>query len=94
MQNFIEKYHPDKEAANHATNLFNDNAVFHFRQLPSTQFPPHPMPLPAPPMSSSIGPISNKLTTFHTLEASGSTTPYSLTGPGGILLKHKHMSKS
>ncbi|XP_016070266.1 PREDICTED: tigger transposable element-derived protein 1-like [Miniopterus natalensis] len=33
MQSFIEKYHPDKELANHAINLFNDNAVFHFRQV-------------------------------------------------------------
>ncbi|XP_014392726.1 PREDICTED: tigger transposable element-derived protein 1-like isoform X2 [Myotis brandtii] len=33
MQSFIEKYHPDKEVAHRAINLFNDNAVFHFRQM-------------------------------------------------------------
>ena len=33
MQGFIEKYHPDEEVADHAVNLFNDNAVFHFRQI-------------------------------------------------------------
>ncbi|KAK1339615.1 hypothetical protein QTO34_018168 [Cnephaeus nilssonii] len=30
MQSFIEKYHPDKEIANCALNLFNSTAVFHF----------------------------------------------------------------
>nr|KAF6463386.1 tigger transposable element derived 1 [Molossus molossus] len=33
MQNFIEKYHPDREVASRAINLFNDNAMFHFRQV-------------------------------------------------------------
>ncbi|XP_036212432.1 tigger transposable element-derived protein 1-like isoform X2 [Myotis myotis] len=33
MQSFIEKYHPDKEVAHRAINLFNDNAVLHFRQM-------------------------------------------------------------
>ncbi|KAK1331519.1 hypothetical protein QTO34_009476, partial [Cnephaeus nilssonii] len=33
MQSFIEKYHPDKEVENLIINLFNDNAVFHFRQV-------------------------------------------------------------
>ena len=33
LQRFIEKYHPDKIAANRVINLFNDNAVFHFRQM-------------------------------------------------------------
>ncbi|KAK1327547.1 hypothetical protein QTO34_013049 [Cnephaeus nilssonii] len=33
MQSFIEKYHPDKEVANRAISLFNDNAVLHFRQV-------------------------------------------------------------
>ena len=33
MQSFIEKYHPDKEVANHTINMFNDNAVFHFSQV-------------------------------------------------------------
>ena len=31
MQSFIEKYHLDKEVANHVINLLNDNAVFHFK---------------------------------------------------------------
>ncbi|KAK1346620.1 hypothetical protein QTO34_000479 [Cnephaeus nilssonii] len=31
-QSFIKKYHPDKEVAN-CVNSFNDNAVFHFRQV-------------------------------------------------------------
>ncbi|KAF6390255.1 hypothetical protein mRhiFer1_007835 [Rhinolophus ferrumequinum] len=30
---FVEKYHLDKAAVNHATNTFNDNAVSHFRQI-------------------------------------------------------------
>ena len=32
VQSVIEKYHPDTEVANRAINLFNDNAVFYFRQ--------------------------------------------------------------
>ena len=30
---FIEKYHLDKEVANHVINLLNDNTVFHFKQV-------------------------------------------------------------
>lgn len=33
VQSFIGKYHPDKEVANRAINLFNDSAVWHFRQV-------------------------------------------------------------
>lgn len=28
-----EKHHPNKTVAMHATNLFNDNAVWHFHQV-------------------------------------------------------------
>ena len=31
--NFIEKYHLDKEVANHVINLLNDNTVFHIKQV-------------------------------------------------------------
>ncbi|XP_054568220.1 uncharacterized protein LOC114233609 [Eptesicus fuscus] len=37
MQSFVEKYHPNKEVANCAINLFNDNAVFHFRPSVKTE---------------------------------------------------------
>ena len=33
IQSFIKKYNPDKDVVTHGKNLFNDNAVFYFRQV-------------------------------------------------------------
>ena len=33
VQLFVEKYHPDTVVANRAVNIFNDNAMSHFRKI-------------------------------------------------------------
>ena len=33
LQNFIEKHHPNKEVSGRAINLFNENALSHFRDM-------------------------------------------------------------
>ena len=33
MQSFVERYRPDKAAASHSINIFNDNAMCHFRSI-------------------------------------------------------------
>jgi hypothetical protein len=33
VQSFIEQYHHDKAVAIHSINIFNDNAMFHFRNI-------------------------------------------------------------
>ena len=32
-QNFVEKHHPNKAVAVRAMNIFNDNAMSHFREI-------------------------------------------------------------
>ena len=41
LQSFVEKYHPNKAVASRVCNMFNDNALSHFRhivQTPETDF--------------------------------------------------------
>jgi hypothetical protein len=33
VQSFVERYHPDKAVASRSINIFNDNAMFHFRNV-------------------------------------------------------------
>ena len=33
VQSFVERYHPDKAVASRGINIFNDNAVCHFRNI-------------------------------------------------------------
>jgi hypothetical protein len=33
VQNFVEKHHPNKAVAARAMNIFNDNAMSHFREI-------------------------------------------------------------
>ena len=33
VQNFVEKHHPNKAVAVRAMNIFNDNAMSHFREI-------------------------------------------------------------
>ena len=33
LQSFVEKYHPNKAVASRVCNMFNDNALSHFRQI-------------------------------------------------------------
>jgi hypothetical protein len=33
VQSFMERYHPDKVVASRSINIFNDNAMFHFRNI-------------------------------------------------------------
>jgi hypothetical protein len=33
VQSFVERYHPDKAVTNRIINLFNDNAMSHFRNI-------------------------------------------------------------
>jgi len=33
VQSFVERYHPDKAVASRSINIFNDNAIRHFRNI-------------------------------------------------------------
>jgi len=33
VQSFVERYHPDKTVASRSINIFNDNAMCHFRNI-------------------------------------------------------------
>jgi hypothetical protein len=33
VQSFVERCHPDKAAASHSINIFNDNVMFHFTNI-------------------------------------------------------------